>query len=63
MIVTSSNLKQHKIDYSLLEVDVNQITKNLYIGDKLSAKNLSFLKKLGIKHIVVAGEQLLPVFP
>jgi protein-tyrosine phosphatase len=44
-------------------MDVNEITKNMYISDQKCAANYSFLKQLGIQHIVVAGEELSPHFP
>ena len=44
------------LDYSMLNADINEITINLYLGDKVCAKNREMLDQLGIKHIVVAGE-------
>lgn len=44
-------------------MDANEITKNIFIGDKKCAANYGFLKQLGIQHIIIAGEELLPHFP
>jgi hypothetical protein len=35
--------------------DLNEITKNLYLGDQYVAKNIKALSSLNIKHIIVAG--------
>lgn len=41
--------------YSILDMDLNEITQNLYLGDKRTAKNKRLLRELGVKRIVVAG--------
>lgn len=41
--------------YSVEEIDINQITKHIYLGDKHCARNTHLLKKLGVKAILVAG--------
>jgi hypothetical protein len=46
------------ISFSILDTDINEITQNIYIGDKRTAKNHLLLKHLGIKRIVVAGHEL-----
>lgn len=49
--------------YSILETDINEITQNIYLGDKRTAKNLQLLKGLGIKKIIVAGHELSAHYP
>jgi hypothetical protein len=53
----------HSPKYSLLDIDVNEITKNIFLGDQKCAKNYQFLKQLGIQHIIVTGEELNVHFP
>lgn len=50
-------------NYSILDTDINEITKNIYLGDKRTAKNHILLKELGIKKIVVAGHELNTHYP
>ena len=40
----------------LQEIDINEITKNIYIGDRHTAQNKTILRQLGIKAILVAGQ-------
>lgn len=40
----------------LQEIDIDEITKNIYIGDKHAAQNKTILRQLGIKAILVAGQ-------
>jgi len=47
----------------MLNIDINPIVNYLYLGDKVCAKNLNMLEQLGIKYIVVAGEELTQHFP
>jgi hypothetical protein len=42
--------------YGIQEIDLNEITKNIYIGDKHAAQNKAILRQLGIKAILVAGQ-------
>jgi hypothetical protein len=49
--------------YSILETDLNEITQNIYLGDKRTAKNIQLLKRLGIKKILVAGHELSANYP
>lgn len=49
--------------YSVEEMDINQIIKHIYLGDKHCARNRHFLKKLGVKAILVAGHELTQHFP
>lgn len=44
------------------EIDLNEIVKNIYIGDRYCAKNKNFLKTLGVKYIIVAGGELITHF-
>lgn len=43
-MITLRETPSSAIDYSILEVDANEITKNIYIGDRKSAKNIGFLR-------------------
>jgi hypothetical protein len=52
----SIQIKTQSFDYPLTHMDLNEIAKNIYIGDKKCAKNDKYLKELGVKHIVVAGD-------
>lgn len=39
-------------------MDLNEVIKNIFIGDRNSAKNKKVLSSLGIRYILVAGHEL-----
>lgn len=44
--------------YQFEEMDLNEVVKNVFIGDRCSARNRKLLRSLGIRYILVAGEEL-----
>lgn len=44
------------------ETDLNEIIKNLYLGDRHAAKNKTLLTSLGVTRVIVAGKELAPQF-